>query len=161
MNKMTVKSALFALMTSAVLLAPTVSAENGSNQGQGYHEMRGEHRGHHGDMRKMFRGLDLTEQQRTEIKSLMKAHKSERAAQRPSAEVRQAHQQQMLDLISSDSFSEADVLNMMDARQEKRQQAAVERVKMQRAIYQLLTPEQQAKFKANFAQRVSRKGDRS
>ena len=50
---------------------------------------------------------------------------------------------------------------MMDARQEKRQQAAVERVKMQRAIYQLLTPEQQAKFKANFAQRGSRKGDRS
>ncbi|GIU37993.1 hypothetical protein TUM3794_09640 [Shewanella colwelliana] len=158
MNKMTVKSALFALMTSAVLLAPTVSAENGSNQGQGYHEMRGEHRG---DMRKMLRGLDLTEQQRTEIKSLMKAHKSERAAQRPSAEVRQAHQQQMLDMISSNSFSEADVVNMMDARQEKRQQAAVERVKMQRAIYQLLTPEQQAKFKANFAQRGSRKGDRS
>lgn len=161
MNKMTVKSALFALMTSAVLLAPTVSAENGSNQGQGYQDMRGDHRGYHDNVRKMFRGLDLTEQQRSDIKGLMQQHREAMQDKRPSAEVRQAHQQQMLDLISSDSFSEADVLNMMDARQEKRQQAAVERVKMQRAIYQLLTPEQQAKFKANFAQRGSRKGDRS
>lgn len=81
-------------------------------------------------------------------------------AKRPSDEVRAAHKQQMLDMITSDSFNEADLKAMTAQRSEQRAQAAVERMKMQREIYQMLTPEQQAKFKENFAKRGGRKGDR-
>lgn len=159
MNKMTLKSGLLALMTSAALLAPAAYAA-GPDDGGCRHEMRGEHRGHHGDMHKMFRGLDLTDAQRSQMKEMMQSHREAMQAKRPSDEVRAAHKQQMLDMITSDSFNEADLKSMMAQRSELRAQAAVERMKMQREIYQMLTPEQQAKFKENFAKRGGRKGDR-
>ena len=160
MNKMTLKSGLFALMTSAALLAPAVYAA-GQADGGCRHEMRGEHRGYHGDMHKMFRGLELTDAQRSQVKALMQSHREAMQANRPSDEVRAAHKQQMLDMITSDTFNEADLKAMTAQRSEQRAQATVARMKMQREIYQLLTPEQQAKFKENFAKRGGRKGDRS
>ncbi|MFV7770044.1 Spy/CpxP family protein refolding chaperone [Shewanella marisflavi] len=160
MNKMTLKSGLFALMTSAALLAPAVYAAGPNNDGGCRHEMRGEHRGYHGDMHKMFRGLELTDAQRSQMKELMQSHREAMQASRPSDEVRAAHKQQMLDMITSDSFNEADAQAMMAQRSERKAMAAVERMKMQRAIYQMLTPEQQAKFKENFANRGGGKGNR-
>ncbi|QYJ84496.1 Spy/CpxP family protein refolding chaperone [Shewanella aegiceratis] len=159
MNKMTLKSGLFALMTSAALLAPAVYAA-GPDDGGCRHEMRGDHKGYHGEMHKMFRGLDLTDAQRTQMKELMQSHREAMQAKRPSDDVRAAHKQQMLDMITSDSFNEADLKAMTAQRSEQRAQAAVERMKMQREIYQMLTPEQQAKFKENFGKRGGRKGDR-
>ena len=160
MKKMTLKSGLFALMTSAALLAPAVYAA-GQADCSCRHEMRGEHRGYHGNMHKMFRGLELTDAQRSQVKELMQSHRKAMQASRPSDEVRAAHKQQMLDMITSDTFNEADLKAMTTQRSKQRAQAAVARMKMQREIYQLLTPEQQAKFKENFAKRGGRKGDRS
>ena len=168
MNKLTLKTGLLAFVTTAALMAPMVHAANGhygNGDGSGdcfasRQEMRGDHRGYHGDMRKMFGGLDLTDQQRADIKGLMQQHRDAMQERRPSSDVRQAHQEQMLALMTADSFNEADAAAFMQARQAQRQQGAIEMMKVQREIYQLLTPEQQAQFKENFAKRGMRKGDR-
>ncbi|QYK01639.1 Spy/CpxP family protein refolding chaperone [Shewanella psychrotolerans] len=168
MNKFTLKSGLLAFVTTAALMAPMVYAGNGhygTGEGRGdcfasRQDMRGDHRGYHDHMRKMFRGLNLTDQQRTDIKVLMQQHRDAMQDKRPSSDVRQAHQEQMLTLVTADSFNEADAIAFMEARQAQRQQGAIEMMKVQREIYQLLTPAQQAQFKENFAKRGIRKGDR-
>lgn len=162
MNKFTLKTGLLALVTTAALMTPAVYA---GGYGYGYddssrHGMRGEHRGYHGDMRQMFRGLDLTDQQHAEIKALMQQHWQTMQDKRPSSDVRQAHREQMLALVTADTFNQADAVTLIQARQEQRQQRAIEMLKVQREIYQLLTPEQQLKFKERFATSGMCKGDR-
>lgn len=170
MNKLTLKSGLLTVVTTAALMAPLVYAGNGhygNGNGDGSRDcyssrqdMRGAHRGYHDNMRQMFRGLDLTDQQRADIKMLMQQRRDTMQDRRPSSDVRQAHREQMLTLVTADSFNEADAIAFMEARQAQRQQGTIEMLKVQREIYQLLTPEQQTQFKENFAKRGMRKGDR-
>ncbi|MCE9680106.1 Spy/CpxP family protein refolding chaperone [Shewanella sp. AS1] len=161
MKKHIVKSAMLALMTTS-LMAPTAFAgeptpQDKPMQGQ-YH--KGQHKGHHGFMHGMLRGLDLTEQQKSEINKLMDEKKAARKDKRLTAEERQAHKAQMLELVTSESFDEAKVLAAMKEREAKRELGMLEMIKLQRSVYQLLTPEQQTQFKENFNKRGMRKGDR-
>ncbi|QYJ85946.1 Spy/CpxP family protein refolding chaperone [Shewanella mesophila] len=168
MNKFTLKSGLLAFVTTAALMTPMAYAANGyygNGDGSGdcfasRQDMRGDYRGYHDNMGKMFRGLNLTDQQRADIRGLMQQHRDAMQERRPSSDVRQAHQEQMLTFVTADSFNEADAIAFMEARQARRQQSGIEMLKVQREIYQLLTPEQQTQFKENFAKRGMRKGDR-
>lgn len=159
MKKNTLKAGLLAIVASSALLTAGVSAgENhqGSNEGKsGYHQMKGKHGGHH-DMRKMFRGLDLTAEQKTEMKALFSAHRDEMKQNRPSKEERAAQKAKMLDFITTTNFSEEAVKQALAAKQEARQQKAVDMLKLQNQAYQLLTPEQQEKFKKRFAKHHKR-----
>ncbi|MCG9697873.1 Spy/CpxP family protein refolding chaperone [Shewanella sp. Isolate11] len=162
MNKTRLKSGLLALVTSAALMAPAVYA---CEHGDGFHgkAKHGEQRGAPGHMRHMFRDLELTEKQQADIKALMEQHREARKDQRPSKEDRQARKAQMLEYVTADKFDEAKAKQAMQQRQAKREQGALEMIKVHREIYKLLTPEQQAKFKENFGKREKRgerKGDR-
>jgi len=163
MKANTLKAGLLAIVASTALLTTNVYAEQQTHcQDSGYH-MKGDRMSHHGGMKKMFRGLDLTDEQRTEIKTLMKAQKESMQSSRPTSDERQAHRAEMLALITADSFDESQVTLLMQQKQEKRQDKAVGMLKVQNEIYQLLTPEQQVRFKDNFAKarsRNERKGDR-
>lgn len=160
MNKLTLKSGLLALMTTATLLSSAAFAETPNRDAAPYHKMHGEHRAHHDGMHKLFRGLDLTDEQRGQMKQIMQQHRDAMKQNRPTDDVRQAHQSQMLAVLSADSFNEADALALVQANQQQRQNAAIARLKVQHDIYQLLTPEQQAQFKANLGKGTGRKGDR-
>ncbi|WP_299802764.1 Spy/CpxP family protein refolding chaperone [uncultured Shewanella sp.] len=159
MKKNTLKAGLLAIVASSALLTAGVSAgenNHGSHDGKsGYHQMKGERGGHH-DMRKMFRGLDLTDEQKTEIKALFTAHRDEMKQNRPTKEQRTAQKAQMLDFITTTNFSEGAVRQALAAKQEARQQKAVDMLKLQNQAYQLLTPEQQEKFKQRFAKHHKR-----
>ncbi len=159
MKKNTLKAGLLAIVASSVLLTAGVSAgenNHGSHDGKnGYHQMKGKQGGHH-DLRKMFRGLDLTDAQKTEMKALFTAHRDEMKQNRPSKEDRAAQKAQMLDFITTTNFSEDAVRQALAAKQEARQQKAVEMLKLQNQAYQLLTPEQQEKFKQRFAKHHQR-----
>ncbi|GIU19113.1 Spy/CpxP family protein refolding chaperone [Shewanella sp. MBTL60-007] len=158
MKKNTLKAGLLAIVASSVLLTAGVSAgegHHGSHEGKSYHQMKGERGGHH-DMRKMFRGLDLTDEQKTEIKALFTAHRDEMKQNRPSKEQRAAQKSQMLDFITSTNFNEDEVRQALAAKQEARQQKAVDMLKLQNQAYQLLTPEQQEKFKQRFEKHHNR-----
>lgn len=159
MKKNTFKAGLLAVVASTALLTAGVSAadeNHGSRDGkQGYHQMKGKHGGHH-DLRKMFRGLDLTDQQKTEMKALFTAHRDEMKQNRPSKEERAAQKAQMLEFITTTNFSEDAVRQALAAKQEARQQKAVDMLKLQNQAYQLLTPEQQEKFQKRFAKHHKR-----
>jgi len=163
MKANTLKAGLLAIVAGTALLTASVYAEQRTGcQESGYH-MKSDRMGHHGGMKKMFRGLDLTDEQRTEIKTLMKAQKESMQGSRPTSDERLAHKADMLALITADSFDESQVKLLMQQKHEKRQDKAVGMFKVQNEIYKLLTPEQQVKFKENFEKgqfRHERKGDR-
>ncbi|MGS0676613.1 Spy/CpxP family protein refolding chaperone [Shewanella sp. 30m-9] len=161
MKKNTFKAGLLAIVASTALLTAGVNAaddQDGSRDGHGkngHHQMQSERGGHH-DLRKMFRGLDLTDEQKTEMKALFSAHRDEMKQNRPSKEARAAQKQQMLGFITAANFNEAEVKQALAAKQAARQQKAVNMLKLQNQAYQLLTPEQQEKFKQRFAKHHKR-----
>ena len=101
-------------------------------------------------MHRMFEGLDLTDTQKADIKKLFAEQRAANGEDRLTKEERLAHRAEMQALVTSAAFDEAQAKVLMSAQQEKRQAQAIERMKMQNQIYNLLTPEQQAKFKARF-----------
>lgn len=153
------KAGLFAILASSAVLATAVSAEpsQGRDHSRGEFHKRGDRMEHDG-MHRMFEGLDLTEfegldltdAQKADIKKLFAEQRAARSDDKPSKEERSAHRAEMQALITSATFDEAQAKALMSAQQEKRQAQAIERMKMQNQIYNLLTPEQQAKFKARF-----------
>ncbi|PWF62700.1 hypothetical protein CBX96_13775 [Shewanella sp. BC20] len=145
------KAGLFAILASSAVFATTVSAEpgQGCDHPRGEFHKHGDRMGHDG-MHRMFEGLDLTDAQKADIKKLFAEHRAARSDDRPTKEERLAHRAEMHALITAANFDEAQAKALMSAQQEKRQAQAIERMKMQNQIYNLLTPEQQAKFKARF-----------
>ncbi|MFT5789911.1 MAG: protein CpxP [Shewanella sp.] len=154
MKKNTLKVGLLALVASTTLLTVTVRAADQQcehyNQHE-HHQMKGERGGHHDKMRKMFRGLDLTDEQKTQVKAILSSHRDEMELSRLSKEERTAQKTQMLAFITAANFNEAEVKQALMAKQEARQQKAVNMMKLQNEVYQLLTPEQQQKFEQRFA----------
>lgn len=145
------KAGLFALLASSAVLATTVNAEPSKecNHPRGEFHKRGDRMGHSG-MHKMFAGLDLTEAQQADIKKLLAEQDAASRDDKPTKEARLAHRVEMHALITAARFDEAQAKALIGAQQEKRQAQAIERMKMQNQIYNLLTPEQQTKFKARF-----------
>ncbi|ASK70896.1 hypothetical protein CF168_19580 [Shewanella bicestrii] len=145
------KAGLFAILASSAVFATTVSAEpsQGCDHPRSEFHKHGDRMGHDG-MHRMFEGLDLTDAQKADIKKLFAEQRAARSDNRPTKEERLAHRAEMHALITAANFDEAQAKALMSAQQEKRQAQAIERMKMQNQIYNLLTPEQQAKFKARF-----------
>ncbi|WP_300481657.1 Spy/CpxP family protein refolding chaperone [Shewanella sp.] len=152
------KASLFAILASSAVLATTVNAEptDGGcdfSRSEFHKGDRMEHGGRHmdqGGMHRMFEGLDLTDAQRADIKKLFADQKAARADSRPTKEQRLAHRTEMQTLMTAPNFDEVQAKALMSAQQEQRQAQAIERMKLHNQIYNLLTPEQQAKFKARF-----------
>ncbi|MDR9767421.1 Spy/CpxP family protein refolding chaperone [Shewanella baltica] len=152
------KSSLFAILASSAVLATTVNAEptDGGcdfSRSEFHKGDRMEHGGRHMDkrgMHRMFEGLDLTDAQKADIKKLFADQKAARADSRPTKEQRLAHRTEMQALMTAPNFDEVQAKALMSAQQEQRQAQAIERMKLHNQIYNLLTPEQQAKFKARF-----------
>ncbi|CAD6367441.1 hypothetical protein FOB89_01225 [Shewanella putrefaciens] len=145
------KAGLFAILASSTVFATTVSAEStqGCDHSRGEFHKKG-NRMEHGGMHKMFEGLDLTDAQKADIKKLFAEQKASRSDERPTKEELLAHRNEMQAVITAATFDETQAKALLNARQDKRQAQAIERMKIQNQIYNLLTPEQQAKFKARF-----------
>ncbi|BAJ00216.1 spheroplast protein y precursor, putative [Shewanella violacea DSS12] len=152
------KASLLAIVASTALITSAVYAENGQDEAQ--HHMKSERLAHHGGMGQMFKGLDLTDEQKSEIKLLMKKQKSAMKANHPSKEERQAKKAEFLNLITADNFDETKAQKLMQVRQDKIKYKKLEGMKVQHKVYKLLTPKQQEQFKDNFEKGHSRKGER-
>ena len=101
----------------------------------------------------MLRMLDLTETQKTDVKAIVEKYKAQRP-EKPSSEVRAANKAQMVSVITNANFDEAKAQELIAANQERKAAKMLQHMKMQNEIYQLLTPEQQAKF----TQRLEKQG---
>ncbi|MRS13425.1 ATP-independent periplasmic protein-refolding chaperone [Enterobacteriaceae bacterium RIT691] len=103
--------------------------------------------GMHHDM--MFKGLNLTDAQKQQIRDIMKEQRGK--MQRPSLDERRA----MHSLIASDTFDKAKAEEMINKNEAQHKAMALSRMETQNKIYNILTPDQKKQFNANFEKRLT------
>ncbi|WP_223672894.1 cell-envelope stress modulator CpxP [Proteus terrae] len=138
---------------------PTEQQYNGNyhcGYGYGMHGDR-DYRGHRGHMMdrgyaesRMFNGITLTEQQRTQMRDLMRQHHQDRY----NGNYRQRHEN-MHKLVTAPQFDEAAVRAQMQDMDKQAIERHVEMAKVHNQMYQLLTPEQKAQLEKNYQQQMS------
>ncbi len=120
---------------------PAASAE--------HHKPSHNERGHHGPM--MFKGLQLTEAQKQQIREIMKA--SHEQMKRPTIEQRRAEHA----IIASDSFdrskADAEAAQMTAGAKDR----ALQRLETGNKLYNVLTAEQKKQYNANFEKHLTEK----
>ncbi|QSX40692.1 Spy/CpxP family protein refolding chaperone [Shewanella cyperi] len=151
MKKSKLTQGLLGLLATAMLLGGTVAVahEHGEDRGENGPGM-------HQGMRHMFRNLDLTEEQEAQIKSLMKEQRQARSEQQDESE-RETHRSKMLALVSASKFDENVARALIAEQQQHHEEGMLNFMKLQQQVYQLLTPEQQEKFRQQFAEHGGRK----
>ncbi|NBN70015.1 periplasmic heavy metal sensor [Proteus sp. G2618] len=135
---------------------PTEQQYNGNyhcDYGYGMHGDR-DYRGHRGQRgyaeSRMFNGITLTEQQRTQMRDLMRQHHQDRY----NGNYRQRHEN-MHKLVTASQFDEAAVRAQMQDMDKQAIERHVEMAKVHNQMYQLLTPEQKAQLEKNYQQQMS------
>jgi Spy/CpxP family protein refolding chaperone len=98
-----------------------------------------------------FAGLNLTEQQKTQMKEIMKD-----SGARPDRAAMKAQMDTMHGLVASDSFDEAKVKSQIDTITQAQSQRMLERARAENKMYNLLTPEQKKQFNENYQKRAEK-----
>lgn len=129
-------STVIALLFSGLLATTSISSFAGPDRG---HEGHGPEAGLH---MKALRGLDLTDSQKEQIKMLMDQHR----ATMPKRDEVKPEMDQLKALVQADSFDEAAVRALLEAKQKDRLDQDVSRAKLQFDINKVLTVEQKAKL---------------
>jgi len=148
MRKLTalfVASTLALGATSAAFAADTATTTAAPTESKMMHH-KGKPGMHH-DM--MFKDLNLTDAQKTQIRDIMKSQRDQR--KRPPVEERRA----MHDIIASDSFDKAKAQAQVDKMAEQNKARMLAHMETQNKIYNILTPEQKKQFDANFEKRLT------
>ncbi len=148
MRKLTalfVASTLALGATSAAFAADTATTTAAPAESKMMHH-KGKPGMHH-DM--MFKDLNLTDAQKTQIRDIMKSQRDQ--MKRPSVEERRA----MHDIIASDSFDKVKAQAQVDKMAEQNKARMLAHMETQNKIYNILTPEQKKQFDANFEKRLT------
>lgn len=112
-------------------------------------------KGSHGDYDKsgkrldrMTKYLELTDEQRTNIEAIIADFKTKRPQmdREVKKEKHLAMKERFKALMADPAFDEAAVTQYLNEKSAKKNERQVEQLKMQHAIYQQLTPEQQPKY---------------
>lgn len=131
------------------IFAQDNSADKDGKRGFG---KRGGH--HRGGMERIFRALDLTDEQKAQMKAIRQASKD---STKPIREQMKANRQKLQTLSESGTFDEAQVRAIAAEQGNLSAQLIVEKEKVKSQIFNLLTPEQKAKaaeIKAQFKQKM-------
>lgn len=105
----------------------------------------------------MFRGLDLTEEQKTQVQQI---RQTSREKIKPIREQMRANRQKLTELSATGSFDQAQVQAIAAQQGNLTAQLIVERESVKSQIFQVLTPEQKAKAAEIQAQRKQRMQER-
>jgi len=143
------RSVAVALLALVLCGAATLSYAQQSDQTGSSATWNG-HR--HGHMEYLARQLDLTDAQKAEIKTMMQA---QRATLHPL--MQQMHSlDQQLKQYTEGTYDEAKVQALVTQQSQTLVQLKVEETRIHNELYQLLTPDQQAKLKEIEANREAR-----
>ncbi|QOV65908.1 ATP-independent periplasmic protein-refolding chaperone Spy [Kosakonia pseudosacchari] len=122
--------------------AADTTAAPGDAKPMMHHKGKGPH-----DM--MFKGLNLTDAQKQQVREIMKSQREE--MKRPPVEEMRA----MHDIITSDSFDRAKAEAQITKMEQQHKESMLKRMETQNKIYNILTPEQKKQFNANFEKRLT------
>jgi len=98
-----------------------------------------------------FAGLNLTEQQKTQMKEIMKD-----SGPRPDRAAMKAQMDQMHSLVASDSVDESKVKSQIATLTTAQSDRMLERARAENKMYNLLTPEQKKQFNENYQKRAAK-----
>ena len=146
MKKLT---ALFVASTLALGAANLAHAAETTTAPSDSKPMMMHHKGGPGQHDMMFKGLNLTDAQKQQIRDIMKGQRDQ--MKRPPLEERRA----MHDIIASDSFDKAKAEAQIAKMEEQRKANMLAHMETQNKIYNILTPEQKKQFNANFEKRLT------
>jgi protein CpxP len=129
-----------------------LAADEGRGPGGPGHGRMGRH-GRHG-FRGDFRGLDLTDAQKAQLKSM---HEQQREAMKPVMEQQRQLRQQIREALESANPDAARIGQLEIQAHRLRQQMKAEHEKMREAFVNILTPEQKAQFEKRRLEREQRR----
>jgi protein CpxP len=129
-------STVIALIFSGLLATTSISSMAGPER---VHEGHGPAAGFH---MKALKGLDLTDAQKDQIKTLMEQHR----ATMPKPDEIKPEMDQLKALVQADTFDEAAVRALLESKQKDKLDHEVARAKLQFEINKVLTVEQKAKL---------------
>ncbi|WP_440874987.1 Spy/CpxP family protein refolding chaperone [Thalassotalea sp. PLHSN55] len=137
------KPLVIALSTSAILLTSTISIAESDMRG-----MRDGAHHHHGhELKRMSKALDLTDEQRTQIKDILSRAKETREASKAENQAtKEAFKLSMKAIMEAEEFNESDFVNLHQENQQTFLAAKVEKAKVKHAVLQVLTQEQKDKW---------------
>ncbi len=147
MKKIIVAILAVAVLSIGAMLAFAQTTDGGTDKKWG--KRGGHHRG--GGM--MFRGLDLTDEQKAQMKSIREASKTTTA---PLREAMKANRQKLTEATANGAFDEAAVTAIANEGAAITAQMTVQRTKLKSQMFAILTDEQKAKaaeMKATMKQR--------
>ena len=142
-------TALFVASTLALGAANLAHAADTTTAPSDSKPMMMHHKGGPGQHDMMFKGLNLTDAQKQQIRDIMKSQRDQ--MKRPPLEERRA----MHDIIASDSFDKAKAEAQIDKMGEQHKARMLAHMETQNKIYNILTPEQKKQFNANFEKRLT------
>ena len=141
MKKFIVAIIAIAIVSVGAMLAIAQTTDGGTDKKMGKrggHKMGKMHRG--GGM--MFRGLDLTENQKAQMKSIREASKATTA---PLREAMKANRQKLTEATANGAFDEAQVTAIANEGAAIKAQMTVQREKVKSQMFAGLTAEQKVK----------------
>jgi len=153
MKKITALFVASTLALGAVNLAhaaETTPADNAKMDAPAKHH-KGGRDGEHGNM---FKGLNLTDAQKQQIRTIM---------QEKHGQMKGSWQQDkrgMHDLVASESFDKAKAQAQVDKMAENYKVRMLSHMENQNKIYNILTPEQKKQFNDKFEKRLTERSDR-
>lgn len=136
MKKVIIAILALAVLAAAVMFAVGQKASDGKHSGFGK-------RGHHRGMGMMFRGLDLTEDQKAKLKEFRTAS---RANLQPTFEALKANRKKTNELTADGVFHEAQVSALASEQAALSAKLIVERQRAKSQLFSILTDEQKAKL---------------
>ena len=142
---------------TAITAMLTVFAGMALAQGGTTAPMHHSHRGFMGGMELPLRQLNLTDEQKAQVKQIFQA---ERPAMKPLMQQEHAAHTQMIQLITSGTFEQAKVAAIAAQESQTHMQIEIAHAKMASQIYQLLSSDQKAKVADIIAQHQQRMQER-
>lgn len=140
------KKLLVTALVGALVVAPVAFAAKSNSEGK--------QRGGHPAM-KMMKQLDLSDEQKAQVKEIMQQHKP-----KADQEQRQAMYHQRMEIITAASFDQEAAQALIDIQQAKHQTRMLNMLQAQQQIYQVLTPEQQQKYQELSAKKMEKQQKR-
>ncbi|GGA89019.1 hypothetical protein GCM10011369_33970 [Neiella marina] len=111
-------------------------------------------------MGKIFRQLDLTEEQKTQIKELRSEQREVGQAQKETnSATRDAHKAAMKALMTNPTFDQDEAARLIDERNAQQKARSIEKMRAHHAIMQVLTPQQQTQF-IELMEQQKKRGDK-
>ncbi len=160
MKKAIIGILALAILTMGGLLVFAQSADSIKTDASKGDRKGRHHFGKHGGNGFMFHGLDLTDEQKTQMKSIRKANKAQIA---PIREAMKVNRQKMQEATANGAFDEATVTMLANEQAGLMAKMTVERERVKSQAFALLTADQKAKvaeMKAKFADRKADHGKR-